>query len=68
MDAVLDAIHCLLLLHLHRVAQAQGAEEQLLVLLRRRGQTERGQRNMTLQPKKKFKNPSPRENVASPTK
>ena len=32
-DAVLDAVHRLLLLHLHRVAQAQGAEEQLLTLL-----------------------------------
>lgn len=33
MDAVLDAVHRLLLLYLHRVAQAQGPKEQLLVLL-----------------------------------
>lgn len=32
-DAVLDAVHRLLLLHLHRVTQAQGPKEQLLVLL-----------------------------------
>lgn len=32
-DAVLDPVHRLLLLHLHRVAQTQGPEKQLLVLL-----------------------------------
>lgn len=33
MDAPLDAVHRVLLLHLHRVTQAQRPEEQVLVLL-----------------------------------
>lgn len=33
MDAPLDAIHRVLLLHLHRVTQAERPEEQILMLL-----------------------------------
>lgn len=33
MDAPLDAVHRVLLLHLHCVTQAEGPEEQVLVLL-----------------------------------
>lgn len=33
MDAPLDAVHRVLLLHLHRVTQAERPEEQILVLL-----------------------------------
>lgn len=33
MDAPLDAVHCVLLLHLHRVTQAERPEEQVLMLL-----------------------------------
>lgn len=33
MDAPLDAVHRVLLLHLHRVTQAQRPEEQVLMLL-----------------------------------
>lgn len=36
MDAPLDAVHRVLLLHLHRVTQAEGPEEQILVLLQMR--------------------------------
>lgn len=36
MDAPLDFIHSLLLLHLHRVTQAEGPEEQILMLLQMR--------------------------------
>lgn len=40
-DASLDAVHRLLLLHLHRVAEAQRPEEQVLVLLEaERGHTQ----------------------------
>lgn len=35
MDAPLDAIHRLLLLHLHRVAQTQRPKKQILVFLQR---------------------------------
>lgn len=33
MDAPLDAVHRVLLLHLHSVTQAEGPEEQILMLL-----------------------------------
>lgn len=33
MDAPLDAVHRVLLLHLHRVTQAEGPEKQILMLL-----------------------------------